>query len=418
MAHFEKQLTQKSLTLILHFATMKLLDNCRNFIKLLSIFLLLCLLSELIVRSYPKSSVSFNIDWQVNKTELEKYSKLTDKPWNLTFDGHIHTRYSDGYLTGLQLIEYEIANGFDVIFPTEHNSLFGALEIRKLSESYNVMHNTSLLVIPGFEYSCCRIHMNFVGIESDADLLPITNFPSDQELERVIKLTHDRKGLVIVNHLPWSLQQRENRLKPVLQDHPTKEQLLEWGVDGFEVVNGNVLDWPTLQFCIDNELIIWAGSDIHWPSYPFSWNALMSEKTQQGVLDALRHHKNTIISHPYPENLYQRDVHEQSSFLAPIDAINTIFKSFYILDGGTYSFVDGTCHVTQFYLDFNVIFSFIFWIFMIYIFYTWISFIYIGRVSAKWIRYFWMCVCSRPDFERNGADGNTESEELLQGRAV
>ena len=393
---------------------MKLVHFFKNFSKTIFIGILLLLLSECITRLYSKSEASFDINWQVTNDDLNKYTILRKQPWNLVFDGHMHTTYSDGYLSPQQLIQYQIANGYNVIFPTDHNSVFGALQVKKHAIEYNKQHNTSLLVIPGLEYTCCRIHMNLVGIDSDNDVVPITKFPSNQELQRVIAVVHERGGLVIVNHLPWSLQQRGNRLQRVLQDHPTKEELLSWGVDGFEVVNQNVFDYPTYEFCMQHNLIAWAGSDLHWPSYPFAWNVLQSSNspTQDDVLAALRKRKNTIILHPYPEHLYAVQESSHSSFWAPMDSINNIFKSMYMLDGGMYSFVDGTCHTTIFYLEFGVIFSWILWLLIVTLVFIWIDFIAITK--SLYTAYRWMLNIIFTPQQDHQEQGEEEEEELVQ----
>ena len=38
------------------------------------------------------------------------------------------------------------------------------------------------------------------------------------------------------------------RYLPRLPNHPSREDLLSWGVDGFEVVNGETFDLGTLQW--------------------------------------------------------------------------------------------------------------------------------------------------------------------------
>ena len=348
-----------------------------HYFKALFLFTVLLFISEIIIRSYSRPTVSFDINWKVSRDELNSYSILKNQPWNLTFDGHMHSRFSDGYMTPIQLIEYQIANGYDVIFPTEHNNLFGALEIKSIAEQYNKDHNTNLLVIPGIEYTCCRIHMNLIGVDSDLNLLPTSNFPSDQDLQNVIAAVHKQNGIVIVNHLTWSLQQQGDRLAPVLKRHPSPDQLLQWGVDGFEVINQNVFNYPLYQFCIEHNLIIWSGSDTHYPGHPFAWNVVQAQKTQKDVMEAIKQRQSTIITHPYPEHFYAMSINDKYTFMAPIAFINGIFKSFYVLDGGMYSFVDGSCHDTIFELNFVVILSYLIWLFIGTLIFFWVDFLYI-----------------------------------------
>lgn len=82
---------------------------------------------------------------------------------------------------------------------SDHNTITGGLAAEKLALAE---YNNSIVVIPGMEYSCCRIHMNFIDINQT---VPATSpAPSDEELQRVIQKVHELGGLVIVNHIPWS----------------------------------------------------------------------------------------------------------------------------------------------------------------------------------------------------------------------
>lgn len=59
-----------------------------------------------------------------------------------------------------------------------------------------------IVVIPGIEYTCCRIHMNLININESVPIGPPE--PSDEQLQDVIRRVHELGGLVIVNHIPWS----------------------------------------------------------------------------------------------------------------------------------------------------------------------------------------------------------------------
>ena len=71
--------------------------------------------------------------------------------------------------------------------------------------------------------------------------------------------------------------------------HPTREELLSWGIDAFESVNGPNFDLATLYFSKNHSLPIYAGGDIHGPTHePHAWNTLfVNEKerfSQEAVL--------------------------------------------------------------------------------------------------------------------------------------
>lgn len=74
---------------------------------------------------------------------------------------HTHTNYSDGSMSPEQVVDWAIAYGFHVLFVTDHNNLEGGLK----AQEYALNHRRNeILVIPGIEYTCCRIHMNLVGL--------------------------------------------------------------------------------------------------------------------------------------------------------------------------------------------------------------------------------------------------------------
>jgi hypothetical protein len=58
--------------------------------------------------------------------------------------------------------------------------------------------------------------------------------------------------------------------------HPTREELLSWGIDGFESVNGDTIDLATLYFSKNHSLPIYSGGDIHGPTHePHAWTTLL-----------------------------------------------------------------------------------------------------------------------------------------------
>ena len=65
-----------------------------------------------------------------------------------------------------------------------------------------------IVVIPGIEYTCCRIHMNLININESVPIGPPE--PSDEQLQQVIRRVHELGGLVIVNHIPWSNTTRKS----------------------------------------------------------------------------------------------------------------------------------------------------------------------------------------------------------------
>jgi hypothetical protein len=149
--------------------------------------------------------------------------------YNFVLDIHSHTTESDGSLTPEQLVDYAVAEGLDGLAVTDHQTINGAV----LAERYAADVHPSFVVLRGLEYTTCRCHLNLVGFVNGSDeasridsayqeiLDLIKPWPTDEEIERVIALTHVASGIAIVNHLPWSTHVQNRRNEPALPRHPT-----------------------------------------------------------------------------------------------------------------------------------------------------------------------------------------------------
>ena len=89
-------------------------------------------------------------------------------------------------------------------------------------------YKDQIILIQGIEWTTGRIHMNFLGL-SEWDL-DIPSMPSDQVIKDAITEAHRQNAVVTVNHIPWSL-------RVGMDTHPTRQQLLDWGVDYIEILN-------------------------------------------------------------------------------------------------------------------------------------------------------------------------------------
>jgi len=56
--------------------------------------------------------------------------------YNVVFDHHSHTKFSDGALTIKQNVEWHIAMGFNALAITDHNNLLHLEEIDNVREDY------------------------------------------------------------------------------------------------------------------------------------------------------------------------------------------------------------------------------------------------------------------------------------------
>ncbi|CAG8466929.1 5918_t:CDS:2 [Gigaspora rosea] len=278
--------------------------------------------------------------------------------YNILLDGHSHTYFSDGRMNPEQLLQWSMANGYNAIVVSDHNSIEGALEAQRIA---NAKYNDSIVVIPGMEYSCCRIHMNFIGIQSN----PFGPFnkphPSNEELKEMIDKVHKMGGLVTVNHIPWSNKTEWLNQVPTLQDHPTREELLEMGVDGFEIINGDVFDFETYVFANNHRTLKISGSDIHHPSDgAYAWTLLNApNKTFEGIMAALRGKETSFFfdatgTRPRYYPAYNRN------YLASLPLIS-FANAFTFFDDyrGMYSFQGGFCHERKFVVHWLSYFYFV-----------------------------------------------------------
>jgi hypothetical protein len=197
---------------------------------------------------------------------------------------HAHTSYSDGFYSPGSLIELMIKSGFQGSAITDHDNIGGALEAERIAKQ----RYPQFLVIPGVEFTTREAHLLLLGVRE--------NFPhASYGIPEAIARVHELGGLVIAAH--WR------------QRFATKEQLLLWGVDGFEIVNWGggegFMDRSVIEFCKTHRardgghrLIMLGDTDTHGDRRPKVANEIDSGALTVGaVLDALRDegHRNKVI---------------------------------------------------------------------------------------------------------------------------
>ena len=210
--------------------------------------------------------------------------------WNIILDQHSHTLYSDGKLTVRQNIEWHIAMGFNAFFITDHNTVAHKEDIEELKEEYK---EEGIIVMLGIEWTTWDIHMNFLGIEEWDD--PIPNEPTDKEIQEAIEEAHDQGAIVVVNHLPWSINVAN------MEDHPKLDDLFDWGVDYVEIVNEDDYDLNSIQWYneldpADQDTVGFiTGTDMHSPGSVYGWTFLnATEFSEDAIMDELRAYRTNI----------------------------------------------------------------------------------------------------------------------------
>lgn len=169
-------------------------------------------------------------------------------------DFHSHTFFSDGDLSPEQRVLWYMRQGIHAAAISDHDQPQGALRAKKFVED----NGLDFTVIIAQEYTSFSpgVHINIFGV--DEVILPdnFYGFPytwdnsvTSMNISDMISHVHSKGGYVIVNHY-------------YDEAFYTLEELRDFGVDGFEIVNDG-RPYEIRQFCIDNNLIALGGSDIH-----------------------------------------------------------------------------------------------------------------------------------------------------------
>jgi predicted metal-dependent phosphoesterase TrpH len=209
-------------------------------------------------------------------------------------DAHFHTTHSsDGSMTPSQAVAWCIANGYDGMAITDHNSMDGVAEAqtaaRKLSPNF--------VVIPGFEWTNMRFHSNVLGAPKCPVAKSPLQWPSDVDVAVMTAWAHKYGGIAQYNHPadPGCLGL-------------TREEVLSGGFDAVETVSGiyNVSGsaHPYSRFCSEHNLAETCGTDTHLPGdrarvYMEILGLGAEDKTPSGVLKAIKAGK--VSTHTRPE---------------------------------------------------------------------------------------------------------------------
>jgi len=135
--------------------------------------------------------------------------------------------------------------------------------------------------------------------------------------------------------------------------HPTREELVEWGIDAFESVNGATIDLGTLYFSKEHNLPIYAGGDIHGPTHePHAWNTLLlPEKDRFNQAAILKRFKEPGATSflfngegPFERSWVPRNPGWDK--WAPLTSVD--FGYLYDESRGMYSFTGEFCHERRF----------------------------------------------------------------------
>lgn len=246
--------------------------------------------SVIMAKFGPSERNYYDNSWE----HLEPFEPQTNITYNILFDQHSHTEYSDGKLSVRQSIEWHKALGFNAFAITDHNTLENSKEIAELAEEYK----DEIIVIQGMEWTTKRVHLNFLGITEWTIKIPLK--PTNDEIIEAIKEAHSQGGVVTANHLLYS----ERSFKDIT---PSRSQLVSWGVDFFEIVNGQEFDFDSYDYYLEhNDSVgLITGTDMHSPDRSYggkvnAWTAInVTEFTKEALMLQLRAKNTSFIIDSY-----------------------------------------------------------------------------------------------------------------------
>ncbi|KAF8468324.1 Polymerase/histidinol phosphatase-like protein [Kalaharituber pfeilii] len=304
------------------------------------------------------------LGYEERKRRLQEKEEREEEAYSVFLEMHTHTTHSDGDLSPEQVVDWALAYGFNAVVVSDHNTLSGGLAAQKYAnERYNTPAETSILVIPAIEYTTCRIHMALIGLTKPIPP-PSAAWPSDEDLQSVIEQTHAQGGIVVVNHIPWSLGTENGYNVPVIQHHPSKEDLVKWGVDAFEILHARTLDLPTLLFARKHKMPLISSTDLHSPEeVPHGWTVLKDTPlTIPAILKRLRKGETGFVMHPVDTGKvvqYPPDNHDFDKW-APLVSLD--FGFLYEERRGMYSFTGEFCHERRFELKWGRAWWMVVWV--------------------------------------------------------
>jgi hypothetical protein len=178
------------------------------------------------------------------------------------FDFHVHTTFSDGWLTPEERVLWYIEHGISGAAFSDHDNLRGARSAQEFVEKSGL----EFVVWTAEEWTNHEpdpeIHMNIFGLEEE--IVPLESYtpggPKAMNASDTISYVKANGGFITVNHYNYDPNPEGGFGAPY-----SLEQLRDWGVDGFEIINGGSHSKYTEihNFSISNNLICMAGSDIH-----------------------------------------------------------------------------------------------------------------------------------------------------------
>jgi len=196
---------------------------------------------------------------------------------SLKVDLHIHSHFSpDGGMSPEEVLKTAEMAGLDVIAVTDHNTIKGGLETRKL------VRERDIIVIVGEEIKTEDGEVIGLGLKE--------NIEKGLPLEETCRLIKGQKGLVMIPHPFEKLRKGVGKKMKNIIDY----------IDAVEVFNARCYfersNRKAEEFAREHNLPVCAGSDAHFSmEIGSAYMVIDSEKNADSVLRALKECKAAIV---------------------------------------------------------------------------------------------------------------------------
>ena len=271
------------------------------------------------------------------------------------FDFHVHTTFSDGWLTPEERVIWYMEHGVSGAFFSDHDNIRGGQAAREFVEK----NGLDFIVWIAEEWTNHEtnpeIHINYYGLEEE--IVPPESYalggPKVMNASELIIYVKANGGFVTVNHYNYDLNPSGGNGMPY-----SLEQLRDWGVDGFEIINGGSYSKyePILQFCLDNNLTCVAGSDIHTNEDLNTFTKLKlddpNNKTVANIFKNLKNNSHALVAVQFYDKIIEIPGDTTDTGLYVIeDFIN------YLLNMDTYQALSWIIWSSSIYLIFYVFYK-------------------------------------------------------------
>ena len=271
------------------------------------------------------------------------------------FDFHVHTTLADGWLTPEERILWYMEHGISGAFFSDHDNIRGAQAARKFVEENGLDFTVWIAEEWTDHIPSPQIHINYFGLEEE--IVPPESYalggPKVMNASDLIIYVKANGGFVTVNHYNYDLNPSGGNGMPY-----SLEQLRDWGVDGFEIINGGSYSKyaPIRQFCLDNNLTCVAGSDIHTNEDLNTFTKLKlddpNNKTVANIFKNLKNNSHALVAVQFYDKIFEipGDTNDIGLYVIE-DFIN------YLLNMDTYQAISWILWSSSIYLIFYIFYK-------------------------------------------------------------